>query len=272
VASEERADADFDNISPEIIGGQHLSNRRWELEADLIRDPGPDLSLLAGMLIEQDYPATDRSLVTGRIAALWNLDAHQVIKLIWGTAAQDNDRIQFPEPEQIETAELVYLQARPSWTLSASLFRNRITNIVRSIQRFDGTTRSFFTSSDNSGELITHGVELIGELRPLPGLHLSASLTWQDMDDRATAIDPGYSPSCWRSSRRITPVDPGPTRPSVTTSMPWRRTGTSPQGRRPPEFSSESASARMPTGTWAQTFAIAIPEAACSPRCMHPTC
>jgi outer membrane receptor for ferrienterochelin and colicin len=65
---------------------------------------------------------------------------------------------------------------------------------VLRVQRFDGTTRSFFPSSDNSGELITRGVELIGELQPLPGLHLSASLTWQDTDDRATGIDPSYSP------------------------------------------------------------------------------
>jgi outer membrane receptor protein involved in Fe transport len=138
-----------------LIGGARLSRL-----PDAYRLRSEDL--IAGTTLEEAYPVPDRNLVTGRVAALWNLDEHQVLKLIWGTAAQDNDRIQFPEPEQIETAELVYVQARPSWMLSASLFRNRITNIVRSIQRFDGTTQSFFSSNDNSGELVTNSIELIG--------------------------------------------------------------------------------------------------------------
>ena len=171
-----------------LIGGVRLS--RLPAEYRFTRE-----DYLAGTRIEQDYAVADRNLVTGRVAALWSLDAHQVVKLIWGTAAQDNDLIEFPEPERIETAELVYQQARRDWMLSASLFRNRTTNIVRVIQEIDTASGDYITIGDNSGEWITNGLELIGELRPLPALNLSASLTWQNSEDRATGIDPGYSPA-----------------------------------------------------------------------------
>ena len=170
-----------------LIGGLRLS--RLPSSYDYTSD-----DFLAGTRIEEDVPVDDRNLLTGRVAALWSLDAQQVIKLIYGTAAQDQDQIQFSEPERIATAELVYVQTQPGWTLSASLFRNHITNLVRTIQEVDATTRDYRAVDDNSGELTTTGLELIGELRPLPGLNLGASATWQDTEDDATGIDPGYSP------------------------------------------------------------------------------
>jgi outer membrane receptor protein involved in Fe transport len=42
---------------------------------------------LNGTRFEDDFPVDDRNLLTGRVAALWSLDAHQVLKLIWSTAA-----------------------------------------------------------------------------------------------------------------------------------------------------------------------------------------
>ncbi len=152
-------------------------------------------NFLTGTRLAEDIPVDDRNLITGRVAALWSLDARQVLKLIWGTAAQDNDQIQFTQPERIETTELVYVQTRPAWTLSASLFRNRTSNIVRIIQRVDPDTGDYRAVDDNSGEWTTNGLELIGELSPLPALNLSASATWQHTEDQATGIDPGYSPA-----------------------------------------------------------------------------
>lgn len=151
--------------------------------------------VLNGTRIETDVPVEDRNLVTGRVAALWSLDAHQVLKLIWGSAIQDNDQIQFTDPERIETTELVYVQTRPAWTLSASLFQNRISSIVRTIQEVDPATGDYLVVDDNSGKWTTNGLELIGELHPAPGLNLGVSVTWQDTDDRNTGIEPGYSPA-----------------------------------------------------------------------------
>jgi len=143
----------------------------------------------------QNVHFDEQNLVTGRVAALWNLDAHQVLKLIWGSAAQYEDRLSISTPERIETAELAYVQIRPAWTLSASLFHNRASNLVRTIQRIDPATGNYQAVDDNSGEWTTLGLELIGELRPLPGLNLSASTTWQHTKDLKSPMDPGYSPA-----------------------------------------------------------------------------
>jgi hypothetical protein len=66
---------------------------------------------------------------------------------------------------------------------------------VRTIQTFDAGTGEYRTVDDASGRWHTRGLELIAEARPLPGLDLSGSLTWQTTEDRANDIDPGYSPS-----------------------------------------------------------------------------
>lgn len=143
--------------------------------------------------LEEDVTVDDRNIVTGRIAALYSLDAHQVLKLIYGTAAQDNDQIQLTDPERIKTAEINYVQTRSDWSIGASLFQNRISNIVRTIQQLDDAGL-YQPVDDNSGEWKTNGLELIGELRPLDGLNLAASATWQHTEDRKSNNDPGYSP------------------------------------------------------------------------------
>jgi outer membrane receptor for ferrienterochelin and colicin len=170
-----------------LIGGVRLSHLPDAYE--YTRD-----DFLRGIRSEQELPVDDRNVVTGRVAALWSLDAQQVIKLIWGTAAQDNEQLSLVDPERIQTTELVYVQTQPGWTLTGSLFRNRISNIGRRIQQVDPQTGAYRSVVDNSGEWVTNGIELIGELHPLPELHLSASLTWQQTDDRESDVDIGYSP------------------------------------------------------------------------------
>jgi outer membrane receptor protein involved in Fe transport len=136
----------------------------------------------------------DTTQVNGQVGALWTPTQDQVLKLTWGTASQDSDQIDLPEPERIETLEASYTLTRPSWMVSAAVFQNELSQLVRTIQRFDAATGTYLTVDDNSGHWRTRGLELIGEARPRPELHLSASLTWQQTDDRENDIDPGYSP------------------------------------------------------------------------------
>lgn len=136
----------------------------------------------------------DTTQVNGQVGALWTPTQDQVLKLTWGTASQDSDQIDLPESERIETLEASYTLTRPSWMVSAALFQNDLSQLVRTIQRFDGASGSYLSVDDNSGHWRTRGIELIGEARPLPELQLSASLTWQQTDDRENDIDPGYSP------------------------------------------------------------------------------
>lgn len=144
--------------------------------------------------IQTDLPVDDRAQLTGRIAALWSLSASQVLKLVWGDAAQDVYTVRTSDPERIDTLELVYALTDPRWTLSVSLFRNRTSKIARTIQTFDPETGDYVVGYDNSGLWLTRGLELSAEARPLPELTLSLSATWQGTEDQRSELEPGYSP------------------------------------------------------------------------------
>jgi outer membrane receptor protein involved in Fe transport len=181
-----------------LIGGARVSllPSRYRQTDGGSSDPGPAVL---------NSPVTDTTPVNGQLAMVWTPGAGQAMKLTWGTASQDVDQIDVPDAERIDTLELNYTLAGERWLLSAGLFRNRLTGLVRTIQTFDADTGEYRTVDDASGRWHTRGLELIAEARPLPGLDLSGSLTWQTTEDRANDIDPGYSPDrCSPSSRPAT--------------------------------------------------------------------
>ncbi len=137
----------------------------------------------------------DPEPVNGQLALIWSPRPDQVLKLAWGTASQDTDQINLPEPERIETREAHYTLTRERWTASLGLFQNQLSRLSRTIQRLESTTGVYITQDDNTGQWDTLGLELIAEARPLRDLNLSASLTWQETQDQASGIDPGYSPA-----------------------------------------------------------------------------
>jgi outer membrane receptor protein involved in Fe transport len=143
----------------------------------------------------ESAPNDDSTPVNGQLAVLWTPTPEQVFKLAWGTASQDVDQFNLAEAERIQTLEASYTLTRPRWMLSTGLFQNRLSQLARTIQRIDPDTGVYINLDDNSGRWRTRGLELIGEARPLRGLDLSASLTWQQTEDQASGIDPGYSPA-----------------------------------------------------------------------------
>jgi outer membrane receptor protein involved in Fe transport len=137
----------------------------------------------------------DTDPVNGQLALLWSPAPDQVLKLSWGTASQDTDQINLPEPERIATLEANYTMTRERWMASLGVFENRLDRLVRTIQRIDPRTGRYTNQDDNSGQWRTRGLELIAEARPIHELGLSASLTWQATADREDPLDPGYSPA-----------------------------------------------------------------------------
>jgi outer membrane receptor protein involved in Fe transport len=173
-------------------------NQRWRLVAGgrLTRLPSAykleQIDVTTGAVAVERLAPEDRLEPNARLALLWNPSREQVVKLIWGTASQDSGERPFAEPERIQTLELNATWTRSDWLLSGSLFQNRIDNIARSIQRFEGD--KYVSVADNSGRWRTRGLELILEARPLSRLDVAASLTWQQTEDQRSDLDPGYSP------------------------------------------------------------------------------
>lgn len=171
-----------------LIGGLRLS-----LQPDRYRLARLDRM---GQRVPREEAAVDDTRpLNGQLAALWSPRPDQVLKLIWGTASQDSDQFNLPEAERIATLEANYTLTRPRWMFSASLFQNRLSQLVRTIQRVDPATGQYLTEDDNTGRWRTRGLELIAEAQPLPDLHLGASLTWQQTADLDSPLDPGYSPA-----------------------------------------------------------------------------
>ncbi len=190
-----------------VITQDLFAQASWRIAAPLRLIGGLRLSLLP-----EDYQRTQRlrtdrvprfetvpvantTPLNGQVAVLWSPTPDQVLKLAWGTAAQDTDHFNLPEAERIATLEANYTLTRPRWMLTASVFQNRLSQLVRTIQRIDPTTGHYVNQDDNSGRWRTQGLELIAEVQPLPTLHFSASLTWQHTEDLEANIDPGYSPA-----------------------------------------------------------------------------
>jgi len=171
-----------------LVGGVRLSLPPSAYETESTGFPTP------GTTRRSERPE-DKIQINGRVAVLWSPRPDQAVKLIWGSASRETGDAYVADPEQIQTLELSTTLTRPRWLLSASLFQNRIDNLVRTIQELDAESRNYRSIVDSSGRWRTRGLELIGEIRPLPGLNLSASLTWQQTDDERSGIDLGYSPS-----------------------------------------------------------------------------
>ena len=154
-------------------------------------------------------PTADTTPLNGQLALLWTPTPDQVLKLAWGTASQDSDQFNLPEAERIETLEANYTLTRPRWMSSAGLFQNRLSQLVRTIQRIDPETGLYITVDDNSGRWRTRGLELIAEARPLPGLqsqrqpHLAA-----DRGHGAPGSIRAIRRPCWPSSRRAGAAGP----------------------------------------------------------------
>ncbi|SMF05231.1 Outer membrane receptor proteins, mostly Fe transport [Alteromonadaceae bacterium Bs31] len=147
-----------------------------------------------GEIVHENYQQQSRTDDNVRLAAVWSVNANNMLKLIYGTATQDNREISLPEPELIESLELNYLYLGQRNTLSFSLFQNDIHNVTRRTVRFD-EQGGVVTNEENESEWLTQGAEMIFTARPFE--HFSAELSgvYQTTEDRAlddTDID--YSP------------------------------------------------------------------------------
>lgn len=141
-----------------------------------------------------DFPAS--SHWTPRAGMIWTVDEHNVVKLLYGEALQDNQQVEITEPEEISTWELNWLNRIDRSTLSVSLFQNRIDHLLRKAQFFNNSTGQYEKRQDNSGRLQTRGIELIARWQPLQALDWSLSATWQETEDLEHPDKaPGYSPS-----------------------------------------------------------------------------
>lgn len=150
----------------------------------------------------------DKIEVIPRFAAIYKLTNNNIFKLLYGMAInrpsffQNSKNSLDPlrddlKPEKIETFELNYIAAFTSkLTLSTSVFRNVLENLITRVVRFDefGNYQSW---SANAGRMVTKGIEITLNSEPFKNFRLELSGTYQETDDKRPGyenIETAYSP------------------------------------------------------------------------------
>ena len=140
-----------------------------------------------------------------RAAAIYNLKNRHIFKAMYGEAINRPSFLQnitntldpnrgSLEPEKIQTLELNYITTLVQrMRINLSLFHNSLTDLITRQAEFVGG--DYTTFSGNGGRLVTNGVEMTVQSRPVEGLGIELSATYQsteneDAKDRSVAYSP----------------------------------------------------------------------------------
>lgn len=157
--------------------------------------------------LEHTYNENNIEIIP-RFAAIFSFTDNHVIKFLYGKAANrpsflQNSRNSFSggfedlRPERIQTVELNYIAViSEDVTLNTSFFVNTLENLITRVVESDAN-HNYKTWSANAGEMVTHGVEITMQTRPVSHLNLELSATFQqtkDKRERFEDIPVAYSP------------------------------------------------------------------------------
>lgn len=151
----------------------------------------------------------DKIEIIPRLAAIFSFNDKNHFKLLYGMAINRPSFFQNTKnsldplrddlrPEKIQTLELNYIGTfSQKFTLSTSIFRNELENLITRVVKFDeeGNYQSW---SANAGKMITYGIELTLNSEPFRNFRLELSGTYQKTDDKRPGyenIKTAYSPN-----------------------------------------------------------------------------
>jgi len=128
-----------------------------------------------------------------RLAAIYEFDPSNIIKLLYGEANRlADDRL---DPEVTKTTEINYIHTGKRYYTSVSLFRNKLRDLVIEdlVVQPDGSLEN---KDRNAGALSTLGMEVLlnGEINE--SISAELGVTFQDTDDDSSAdVGTAYSPN-----------------------------------------------------------------------------
>jgi outer membrane receptor protein involved in Fe transport len=148
----------------------------------------------------------DNVEIIPRFALIYSLNDKNIVKLLYGKAInrpsffQNTKNTLDPlrddlQPEWIETLELNYISAlSPKITLNSSVFLNTLRNLVTRLVVVGPNYQSWFA---NAGKMVTKGIELTLQAKPLKNFSMEMSGTYQETEDKRPGyehIETAYSP------------------------------------------------------------------------------
>jgi outer membrane receptor protein involved in Fe transport len=162
-----------------------------------------DWSLTAG--VRHDHYSDFGGTTNPRLALVWDASFDLTAKLLYGRAFRapsfnESYSIANPvlignpnlRPEKASTLETAFAwQANSDTQVNLTLFRYRMTNIIRTVPNpIPGTGGTYANAGDQDG----HGLELESVWNPTRTLRLSGNYAWQKSTDETNHVDAGYAP------------------------------------------------------------------------------
>jgi outer membrane receptor protein involved in Fe transport len=154
-------------------------------------------------IVQGTYEQTRTEFIP-RVAVIYTPNEKNVIKFLYGKAInrpsffQNRDLFDPTrdplEPETIQTLELNYIgYLSPKFSVNLSIFRNMLDKLIfRSVFLVGG---QYLTYNANVGEMVTNGLELTINTKPVEDFELELSGVYQDTTDkRYEDVEVGYSP------------------------------------------------------------------------------
>ena len=208
-----------------LVDGEHIVTQALFSQANY--HLSNDLLLVAGVRAEQQLPYRlsdskaaglpeftfregkfdeDGITLIPRAAAIYNLNDRHIFKAMYGEAINRPSFLQnitntldpnrdSLEPEKIETLELNYITTLSQrMRVNLSLFHNVLTDLITRQAEFVGG--DYTTFSGNGGKLVTDGIEMTVQSRPIAALGVELSGTYQSTEDEDAADRTvAYSPN-----------------------------------------------------------------------------
>jgi outer membrane receptor protein involved in Fe transport len=190
----------------------------------------------------------DRNLLTGRIAALWSLDSHRVIKLIGGPRPRITTISTSPNPKRSKPSRSTISKPAPAGPWPPACFRTTFPASPAPSRRSTRPPENSSKPPTTPGSGAPRDWNWRGSCTRCP-ISISASAPSGNTPRISKWISSRATPrSCCSSSGPTTARGRSPTGPTPITWGEWRRTGISWPAR--PPTSSASAMRWRATGTW----------------------
>jgi outer membrane receptor protein involved in Fe transport len=183
-----------------LVGGIRFDNNETY---EYVRAQVPEDAIKEPAVTKKTYEPDKDIEIIPRLALIYDLNANNVLKLMYGKAIKRPflARI-FENPlvksEEIQTYEINYIGSlAPNLTVNASVFRNEAENLISSGWSYNPSTGAFYMTSENVGELSTTGAEIVIQAKLFKNLDLDLGVTYQDTENERDGfedIEPGYAP------------------------------------------------------------------------------
>jgi outer membrane receptor for ferrienterochelin and colicin len=147
----------------------------------------------AGLPSESTFGKTRGDIQTAspRLAAIYSINEHSVVKFLYGEANRLGDDLL--DPEITKTTEINYIYSTGDIFTSISIFHNQLKDLVIKDLEFQGG--SLVSLETNGGEITTNGIEFIINGNLSENFFGEFSITLQDSDNEYNKdIEVGYSP------------------------------------------------------------------------------